>query len=172
MRISLKNLLLCTLLMGSAATWAQQQTWRCPGSFFTNDAAEAQRRGGCTLVEGGNISVIPSLSRDNRDPNAGDRAPASVHQAPQQPPQQPSADVVAQRNRLSAQINQVQRELTALEAEYNNGEPDRIGPEFRNFQKYLDRVERLRNEVAQKRAQLETLQTQMRSLQEGSGSSQ
>jgi len=31
--------------------------------------------------------------------------------------------------------------------EYNNGEPERLGPETRNYQKYLDRVANLKADI-------------------------
>lgn len=37
--------------------------------------------------------------------------------------------------------------LEEMKKEYNNGEPDRLGSE-RNYQRYLDRVQRLKDEIA------------------------
>jgi septal ring factor EnvC (AmiA/AmiB activator) len=44
-------------------------------------------------------------------------------------------------------INEETKLLREKEKEYNNGEPERIGSE-RNYQRYLDRIERLENEIA------------------------
>ena len=44
-------------------------------------------------------------------------------------------------------INEEAKLLGEKEKEYNNGKPERIGSE-RNYQRYLDRIERLETEIA------------------------
>ncbi len=44
-------------------------------------------------------------------------------------------------------INEETKLLEEKEKEYNKGKPERIGSE-RNYQRYLDRIERLENEIA------------------------
>lgn len=51
------------------------------------------------------------------------------------------------RTTVKKMINEETKLLGEKEKEYNNGEPERIGSE-RNYQRYLDRIERLKNEIA------------------------
>lgn len=51
------------------------------------------------------------------------------------------------RKTVEKMINEESKLLGEKEKEYNNGEPERIGSE-RNYQRYLDRIERLENEIA------------------------
>jgi len=48
---------------------------------------------------------------------------------------------------LEKELAKEQSRLDALKQEYNDGSPERLGDE-RNYQKYLDRVDRLKDEVA------------------------
>lgn len=47
--------------------------------------------------------------------------------------------------------------------EYNDGEPERIGNE-RNYQRYLDRVQRLKNEIALHEENIRTLKIELQDL--------
>lgn len=51
------------------------------------------------------------------------------------------------RKTVKKMINEETKLLGEKEKEYNNGKPERIGSE-RNYQRYLDRIERLENEIA------------------------
>lgn len=149
------------------ATPVFAQTWRCPGNIFTNNRAEVQRIGNCEVIDN-RISVIlpdPSSTTNNSTPDgastgrdgmsAGERN--NARQAERQA-QQDQAREQARQRQIDTQLRQARAELSALETEYNNGEPQRMGPEFRNYQMYLDRVERLRTEIGQKRAQIQALE--------------
>ncbi|PKO41244.1 MAG: hypothetical protein CVU30_14745 [Betaproteobacteria bacterium HGW-Betaproteobacteria-3] len=119
----------------STGSLAQERIFRC-GNEYTNNATEAQARG-CKPLEGGNITVIQGTKP-----------------APPAPARQASGsqgagrvDSVEQRNRdadaraiLEAELKKAEARQAELRKEYNNGEPDKLGPETRNYQKYLDRV--------------------------------
>jgi hypothetical protein len=45
---------------------------------------------------------------------------------------------------LEAELRKAEARQAELLQEYNNGEPEKAGPEFRNYQKYLDRVSELK----------------------------
>ncbi|HPU54078.1 MAG TPA: DUF4124 domain-containing protein, partial [Burkholderiaceae bacterium] len=47
--------------------------------------------------------------------------------------------------------------------EYNNGEPERRGDE-RNYQKYLDRVQRLKEDIARTEGNLATIRRELSAL--------
>ena len=45
---------------------------------------------------------------------------------------------------LEGELRKAESRLAGLKTEFNNGEPEKRGPEFRNHQMYLDRVAELR----------------------------
>jgi hypothetical protein len=48
-----------------------------------------------------------------------------------------------------------------MKAEYNNGQPDRIGPENKNFQKYLDRVGEMKAAITRKEGDIAALKREL-----------
>jgi hypothetical protein len=48
---------------------------------------------------------------------------------------------------LEAELKKAEARQAELAKEYNNGEPDKLGPETRNHQKYLDRVAELKANI-------------------------
>ncbi|WP_239467071.1 hypothetical protein [Rhodoferax koreensis] len=134
------------VLMASGAQ-AQGNVYRC-GNEYTNsvkDAKEAQARG-CKLVEGGNVTVIQT-------PRQGGNSGAG--QAPVRAPVAPPPDNAEQRARdsdtrmiLESELRKAEARQTDLLREYNNGEPEKMGSEARNYQKYLDRVAELKAAIA------------------------
>lgn len=69
----------------------------------------------------------------------------------------------AQRKELEDNIDQESARLSDLKNEYKDGTPDRLGSE-RNYQRYLDRVERLKNEIFMREANLNRLQNELKQL--------
>ncbi len=84
----------------------------------------------------------------------------------------PRVDSATQKNRdserrgvLEQELQTEQGKLAALQAEYNNGEPERQGNE-RNYQKYLDRVARLRDDISRSQANVASLQRELSNLKD------
>lgn len=69
------------------------------------------------------------------------------------------------REELKQKIAEKSDQLAAIRAEYKDGNPDRLGSE-RNYQRYLDRVERLKKEISVREANLEALQLELQKLPE------
>jgi len=81
----------------------------------------------------------------------------------------PRVEAATQRERdsdrrrlLSEELKREQERLGELRKEFNNGEPERRGDE-RNYQKYLDRVERLRHEMSRAESSIGSLEREMAS---------
>ena len=79
----------------------------------------------------------------------------------------PKVDGAAQRARdsdrrriLEDELQKEQQRLGELKAEYKNGEPDRLGNE-RNYQKYLDRVARLEEDIARTESNIASLRREL-----------
>ena len=86
--------------------------------------------------------------------NAG--APVKVATAPQAsgaPGQRIEADEQRTRDSeartiLDSELKKAEARHAELVKEFNNGEPEKLGPEHRNYQKYLDRVAELKASIA------------------------
>lgn len=128
-----------------ANSFAQQRIYRC-GNEYTNTVPNAQTRG-CKLMEGGNVTVVQGAARP-----AAASAPARSSAAPSggqrvDAGEQRSRDSDA-RQILEAELKKAEARQLELLKEYNNGEPDKIGGEARNHQKYLDRIAELKASLA------------------------
>jgi hypothetical protein len=79
-------------------------------------------------------------------------------------------DAAAQRSRdsdrrkiLQDELDREQTRLEEFRKEFNGGEPERLGNE-RNYQKYLDRVERLKGDIARSEANVASLRRELESV--------
>ncbi|HLT25830.1 MAG TPA: DUF4124 domain-containing protein [Zeimonas sp.] len=98
-------------------------------------------------------------------------SPASrVSSARPSPEGFPKVDAAAQRARdddrrriLEDELQKEQARLDELKAEYKDGEPDRLGNE-RNYQKYLDRVARLEEDIARTESNIASLRRELSTI--------
>ena len=161
------------LLAGMVATPAQASgsVYRC-GNEYTNQPSRIQR-GGCVLVTGGAVTVVRNAGRGGGQPVAVARAaaprrPAANVQAVSLPASRHVVASSVQRARdggarsiLQAELNKAMQRLGELRREYNNGEPERLGSEAKNYQKYLDRVSGLRAGIQRAESDLAGLQREL-----------
>jgi hypothetical protein len=154
-------------LSASALPVLAQSVYRC-GNEYTNaikDAKEAQTRG-CKLVEGGNVTVIQT-PRTSSGGGGGSAAAAPVR-APSAGQRVDNADQRARdsdaRMILESELKKAEARRSDLLKEYNNGEPDKLGPETRNYQKYLDRVADLKASISRSDAEIASLQRELARL--------
>ena len=68
-----------------------------------------------------------------------------------------------QHDAVKGKITEETMRLEELKSEYKGGTPDRLGHE-RNYQRYLDRVERLKSEIAVREKNLEILNNELQQL--------
>ncbi|MCW2310508.1 hypothetical protein [Rhodoferax antarcticus] len=143
----MKHLWLLMALVGAVAapSWAQDAIYRC-GNEYTNTKPDARSSKGCKLVEDGNVTVVQGTAvpkSSTPKPNAD-----SVSKMPRVDNAQQKARDSDMRRILQEELNNAQARLEELKREYKNGEPDKLGPETRNYQKYLDRVAELKASLA------------------------
>lgn len=140
----MKTVLLISLLglAGVADVLAQDRIYRC-GNEYTNTVSEAQAKN-CKLISGGNVTVV-----QGQRPAAG-AAPKSATASPGQ-----RVDTGDQRAKdsdarliLESELKKAEARQADLLKEFNNGEPEKLGPETRNNQKYLDRVAELKASIS------------------------
>jgi hypothetical protein len=143
-------------LLAAATASAQGQIWRC-GNTYTNDPAAARN---CKVMEGGNVTVISGTKVNG---NAG----VKVASAPQST-SAPKIDAEQQRARdgeakaiLEAELKKAEARQAELLKEWNNGEPEKLGPEHRNHQKYLDRVAELKATIARNESDIAGLKREL-----------
>jgi hypothetical protein len=141
---------------------AQTRIWRC-GNTYTNDEAQA-RVGNCKLVEGGNVTIVQGTKASGAQPAAAPRlsvatAPASSGQRVDAG-EQKARDGEA-RGILEAELRKAETRHADLVREWNNGEPEKLGPEHRNHQKYLDRVAELKAAIERNEKDIEGLKREL-----------
>ncbi len=132
--------------LAALSAHAQERVWRC-GNEYTNNAADAQKRG-CKVMEGGNVTVVQTPRPGGSASGAG----GSAARAPAGSPRVEGADQRARdgeaRSVLQSELRKAEARQAELLKNYNNGEPEKQGGEARNYQKYLDRVSEMKAEIA------------------------
>ncbi len=146
------------LKAGSAETADSSVMYRCPGNDYNNtlSAKEAKDRG-CRTLEGAPITVIQTTK-----PRPVPPAAASTNGARVDPVDQRARDNDARRI-LETELQREQDRLSQMQAEYNNGQPERQGNE-KNYQKYLDRVADLKTAIARKESDIAAIKRELQKL--------
>jgi hypothetical protein len=108
---------------------------------------------GCKKIEGEVNSV--SMSRPSAPSGAGNaKGPAKVETGAQR------VRDTDRKRILEEELAAEEKRLSELKKEFNNGEPERQGDE-RNYQKYLDRTEKLKADVARSEANVDSLKREL-----------
>jgi hypothetical protein len=160
---SLKLLsVLAAMLIGAPV---MAQVYRCGGANgvspeYINNAKEAQQRG-CKAMQGGNVTVMQATPVS--------RAPVRVAAAsPSAGRSDGGADQKARdgdsRSILEAELKKAEATLTERQKEYNNGEPEKQGIESRNYQRYVDRVSELKDNIARNQSDIAGLKRELSRL--------
>jgi len=151
MKIALLIPLVAALL--TTASWGQDRIYRC-GNEYTNTVSEAQAKN-CKLISGGNVTVVqsrkPTASRAASGAQPGQRVDSGDQRA-----KDSDSRLILESELKKAEARQVE-----LLKEYNNGEPEKLGPEHRNHQKYLDRVAELKASISRNEADIEGIRREL-----------
>lgn len=148
-------LLMLATMVGSGAS-AQDRIYRC-GNEYTNIVTRAQEKT-CTLITTGNVSVVPA------DKASGAKL---AHPAVRQDaPGQRTKDIEA-RTILESELKKAQNQLAEIKQEYQGGEPEKLGSETRNYQKYLDRKAELKARLDRTEADIVSLRREIGRLPGG-----
>jgi hypothetical protein len=122
---------------------ADDRIYRC-GNEYTNTVTDAQAKN-CKLISGGNVTVIQAIKAPPGKASAsGQRSDTADQRA-----KDSDARMI-----LEAELKKAEAKQGELRKEYNNGEPERQGPETRNNQKYLDRVAELKAAIDRNEADI------------------
>lgn len=155
------------IVAAAAPAWAQGGTvYRCPNNVYTSEISEKEaRERNCRTIEGAPITIVSPPRRASGPPVQGSSSPSRPEQR---------VDAKDQRARdsdaraiLEAELKREEEALAALQKDFNNGEPERRGDE-RNFVRYQERVEEMRNAIARKQADIAALRRELSKLQQTS----
>ena len=147
------------MVVGQARANDVQHIYRC-GNAYTNQPNPAQN---CKRVSGtgSHVVVIEGTRVQGQQavsPSTGGASGVKVDSTEQRQ-RDAQAQVV-----LQAELNKVQKQHTELLREWNNGEPERRADEFRQPQKYQDRVAQLRGALQRTEADVAGLQRELSRL--------
>ncbi|HEY2561597.1 MAG TPA: hypothetical protein VGI48_17940 [Caldimonas sp.] len=158
---------LCAALAAAASpAWSENETgvlYRCPGNDYNNtiSASEAEKLH-CKRVENAAVSVIRSTTPPASAAAPVPRVPvAEVKESPEGTAMRARAS--DSRRQLENRLRGEERALSRLEVEFNGGDPDRRQDET-NLQAYLDRVARMRSEIARKQIDIAELRRELDKL--------
>jgi hypothetical protein len=163
----------CSAAVMAASSEAAERIYRC-GNEYTNAPAVSQN---CQVVQAQTITVIqgtrpfgapagpaapPPASRTKTTTTSTSSAPVWGSSSPV------SVDAKSrdaqQRAILVAELQQTRERHAQWVLEYNDGEPDKVGGEARNHQKYLDRLARLKASIARAERDMDSLQRELSRL--------
>jgi hypothetical protein len=143
----------------AGAQAADERIYRC-GNEYTNTVSEAQAKN-CKLISGGNVTVIQAIKVPPPKPGASSQRSDSADQR--------AKDSDA-RMILESELKKAEARQAELLKEFNNGEPERLGPETRNNQKYIDRVADLKAAMARNDADIAGIKRELSRLPAPPGS--
>ncbi|MDQ3058479.1 MAG: hypothetical protein M3R45_02990 [Pseudomonadota bacterium] len=176
MKKTLSLALFPLLLLGAGhAAWSQQ-VYRCAGvggsaPEYINNVKDAQNRN-CQLISGGNVTVVQTMPTSRvtvrapttvRDSSVPRSASSSPRLAEGSSPEQRARDSDS-RGILEAELRKSEAKLAELEKEYNKGEPEKQGIEGRNYQRYLDRVNELKENITRSQSDIAGLKRELSRL--------
>ncbi|HQY95296.1 MAG TPA: hypothetical protein PLS79_27030 [Caldilinea sp.] len=153
-------------VLAAGAAQAQDRIYRC-GNEYTN---QTKGRSGCKLVEGGNVTVVRGTA-----PAAAAPTPAAAATPSQRvvsaPASAPRVDSPEQRARdadakaiLEQELRRAEMRHAELLKDYSSGEPDKIGGEARNHQKYLDRVAEMKLAIDRNQSDIDGIRREIARL--------
>jgi hypothetical protein len=140
-------------LMVLSPVLAQDRIYRC-GNEYTNTVSESQAKN-CKLISGGNVTVVQAHKPAG---NRTSTATQSVQRVDSGDQRSKDAD---SRLILEAELKKAEARHVELLREYNNGEPEKLGPESRNHQKYLDRVAELKANIGRNESDIEGIRREL-----------
>ena len=124
----------------------------------------------CRQIDLAPLTTIPAPKLPAARPAAG--AAQAGGAARPSPNGFPKVDASTQRERdserrriLEDELRKEETRLAELKAVYKDGEPDRLGDE-RNYQKYLDRVQRLKDDIGRSEGNIASIRRELGAIRD------
>ncbi|PUE56236.1 hypothetical protein B9Z36_11435 [Limnohabitans sp. Rim8] len=146
---------ICLVAWPAEATSEPQRIYRC-GNAYTNQPDPALN---CKPLAGGSVTVIEGTrvqGSQAASPSVSTASTAVKVDAADQRQRDTQAQAV-----LQAELQKAQKQHAELLREWNNGEPERRADEFRQPQKYQDRLTQLRVALQRVEADVAGLQREL-----------
>jgi hypothetical protein len=167
MRFTMKQPAAALLLIAATGAWAQVggTVYRCPGPPVTYTdtltAQEAKDRN-CRTIEGAPITIVqlPKPRPVQGTPPAASAPRPADAKVPAAEQRARDSDA---RRILEDELAREEARLEELKREFNGGQPERQGNE-RNYQRYLDRVESMKADIARKEGDISALKRELAKL--------
>jgi hypothetical protein len=176
-RLNFHHCSLCILLAASA--WAPPvsalgtEMFVCTGADGVRTYQNSDGGSGCVPLNLNPITIVPAPSSAGRAPSGasganGSGGPTAVspRRGSNASDNRTAADFNARDDRmkiLQEELRIEEGKLKSLQDEYRNGQPERLGNE-KNYQKYLDRVSRLEQEIMVTKDSIDILKTELARL--------
>ena len=141
-------------LLAFASAPVSAQIYRCVGADgnsteYINNAKDALTRG-CKTMQGGNVTVVQGTPVQQRAAPvrvaSGSPSPSTSSSSSGGGPEQKARDSDS-RSILESELRKAESKLAEQQKEFNNGEPEKQGIEGRNYQRYLDRVAEMKDNI-------------------------
>jgi hypothetical protein len=133
--------------------WSQDRIYRC-GNEYTNTVTEAQAKS-CKLISGGNVTVVQA-HKSSANKVASATTPGQRVDSVDQRAKDSDSRLI-----LESELKKAEARRAEFLKEYNNGEPEKLGPETRNHQKYLDRVAELKANIGRSESDIEGIRREL-----------
>jgi hypothetical protein len=137
--------------------------YRCPGNDYSNTISpgEAEKRK-CKRVENAAVTIIQSADAASAPPPVP-APPAALETTSRVDSEALRVRASNARRALEGKLKSEETKLSALEQEFNGGEPERHIDEF-DFQKYLDRVAGMRSAITRKQIDIAEMRRELQKL--------
>ena len=149
-----KFLWLAWVALASGMAAAQDQIYRC-GNEYTNMPPTANLAK-CTVIAYANVTILPAY-----------KVPV-VPAAPLASSPPSAAGMDSQRSKdadarfiLEAELRKAQSRQAELLKDYTNGEPEKMGAESSNHQKYLDRIQEMKANLQRNEADIASIRREI-----------
>ena len=163
------NFFLSTLFIGLAlvSSMATAQVYRCTHSGggapeYINNTKDAQARG-CKTLEGGNVTVIQGTAVQKSSARVSGAPSTAVNATTTNAAEQKARDSDS-RSILESELKKAEAKLLDQQKEYNSGEPEKQGIESRNYQRYLDRVAEIKDNISRNQSDIAGLKREISRL--------
>jgi hypothetical protein len=160
----------------SWVNFAQAEIYRCElgnGVVEYNNTVTAGKDKNCKKIDLPQITTIPAPKIPAAQAGGGRPTTSATQTAAKSSPSDfPKVDASTQKARdtdrrriIEDELKKEEGKLSDLKKDYNGGEPERQGDE-RNFQKYLDRVQKMKEDIARGESNVAALRKELGSVKE------
>lgn len=152
------------------AASASAEVYRCESDSGVPVYQGTPNGRNCRQIDLAPLTTIPAPKLPAARPAAG--AAQAGGAARPSPNGFPKVDASTQRERdserrriLEDELRKEETRLAELKAVYKDGEPDRLGDE-RNYQKYLDRVQRLKDDIGRSEGNIASIRRELGAIRD------